>query len=236
MKRLKYLLFLLPFFVGCRNNEKTKLAVAKKNVSQEASKAYKKQPDTTFASYNYHFTDTGYYNTGIGDGVYVVLKRKGKLIDTIDLYYGVKQIYGDKFLYYKIRGGGPASKGDSNPQYKKSINASPDHYIIVADNRNELLNNLTPDFDDYFSSPAIVDHRIYYWRIKKIDSADHIRVSAAEYDPATKKTYDHFIMNDILETDDGGYFPQPYSKNDTIYFMAGDDKLKKFSKDFKPYN
>jgi hypothetical protein len=191
--------------------------------------------DRTYKSYNYRYTDTGFFNIVIGDGLFVVLKRNDKLVDTIDLGYGINQIEGDRFLYHTILGEGIATHDDANSKYKKSIMASLGNYTIITNSTKELLNKLTPDFDDYYSSPSVINHRVYYWEIKKLDTTGRIKVSAAEFDPIKKTTKSHFIMDDVLETDDNGYYPMPYLKNDTIYFDAG-KKILKVSKDFKLYN
>lgn len=196
--------------------------------------------DTSFKPYkiadNYLVTDTGYFNIGIGDGVYAVIKRNNKLIDTIALVYGLSQVQDDLYLYYTVKGYGVAKSEDANPQYKKSIMANLGDYTLINNDKKELLNKLTPDFDDYFSSPSVVSNKICYWQIKKLDSTGKIKVSAAMFDPQGLKTLSHYIMDDFLETDDSGYYPQPYTKNDTIYFNAGKDKLMKFSKTFQSYN
>jgi hypothetical protein len=236
MKNSWFSILLLPL-AAC-HNDKSKMTASKADTN--VNKVEVKIKNILFKPYllkaDYYVTDTGYFNIGIGDGVYAVIKKDEKLIDTIALAYGINHIQGDQFLYYTINGEGPAKNEDANPKYKKSIMASLGNYTIISNAKKELLTNMTPDFDDYFSSPSAINGNIYYWQIKKIDSSGQIKVSAAEFDPITKQTKSLFLMNDYLETDDSGYFPQPYSNKDTIYFNAGKDKIIKFSKDFKSYN
>jgi hypothetical protein len=238
MKTMKYFIFLISL-TACHNNKTTKSSTNEPVVTN-ASKTIKQTDTSSFKAYkligDYFITDTGYFNIGIGDGVYGVVKENNRLVDTIELGYGIKRIDDVRYIYHTVIGDGLVGKGDANPKYKKSIMANLGSYTVVRKDKKELLNKLTRYFDDYYSSPSVINHRIYYWQIKKIDTNGKIRVSAAEYDFTTKRTNDQFIMNDILETDDSGYFPSPYQKNDTIYFDAGKNKLMKYSKDFKRYN
>ena len=235
MRASKYLILLL-ILTACHKKEKGKTTAVK----SDTAKVGIKNSAISFVPYilkaNYQVTDTGYYNITIGNGVYAVIKMNDKLIDTIDLSYGINQVQGDQYLYYTIKGRGPANKEDANPNYKKSIMALLGDYTLINNEKKEYLKNLAPDFDGYFSSPAAINGAVYYWQIKRKDSLGSVSVSAAEYNPSTKQTVNYYIGPDILDTDDSGYFPLPYIKDDTIYFDAGKNKVKKFSKDFKAYN
>ncbi len=235
VKTLKYLILLLPL-IAC-HNDKGKTVAIKSDTIRTIVEASKK--DTSFKPYaiaiNYLVTDTGYYDAGIGDGAYAVIKLNNKLVDTIDLGYGMNRIDSSVYLYSIIVGLGPADKGIADPKYKKSINAAWGKYMIVENGKKEQLNKLTPGVDDYFSSPSIIANKIYYWQIKRLDSVGGISVSAAVFNPKTNKTISHYLQNDVLDTDDSGHFQLPYLKNDTIYFEAL-GKLMKFSKELKAYN
>ncbi|HEY4325790.1 MAG TPA: hypothetical protein VGN20_17480 [Mucilaginibacter sp.] len=241
MKKLVYILLFSLSLFSCQNDKGKQLATSEKKIEVRLhSMKEAKNQDTIFKPHklisDFYITDIGYYDITIGDGIYAVIKRNNILVDTIDSDYSIKQIDDNKFIYQTISGNGPASKEDANPKYKKSISASLGDYTIFSNGKKELLNTLTPDFDDYFSSPAIINQHIFYWKIKRIDSTGKIAVSAAEFDPITRKTRSFYLLEDYLETDDDGYFPRPYIKNDTIYFDAGKNKLMRFSKDFKIYN
>jgi len=180
-------------------------------------------------------TDTGYFNTGIGDGVYAVLERNHKFIDTISLFYNVKSISPNRFLYLTVEGYGQAKREDSNPKYKKSIYGSEKSYVILSGEKKTRISDINREFDDYFSSPQVINNKIYFWAIKKLDSSGRIQVSAAQFDPNSNSTENHYLMNDILETDDGGYYPPPILKKDTICFVFSKKKQWKFSPSFNLY-
>jgi len=232
----KYLVLLL-LLTACHNKEKNKITV---KTDSTTSTTEVKTQKTPFVPYmlkaGYQVTDTGYYNITIGDGVYAIIKKDNKLVDTIDLSYGIQQVKDDQYLYYTIKGRGSANKEDANSNYKNSIMASLGDYTLITNEKKDYLKNIAPDFDSYFSSPAAINGAVYYWQIKRKDSSGNVSVSAAEYNPSTKQTVNYYIGPDILDTDDSGYFPLPYIKDDTIYFDAGKNKVKKFSKDFKAYN
>ena len=235
MRMLKYMILILPI-TSC-GHDKGKITTVKSDTTPTKIEVTKKH--FSFEPYkivdNFLVTDTGYYDEGIGNGVYAVIKSNHGLVDTIDLGYGMNRIGSGMYLYNLIIGYGPTDKDETNSDYQKSIKASWGDYIIFKDGKKEHLNKLTPDFDDYFSSPAALDGKICYWQIKKLDSTGSIKVSAAQFDPITYTTTSHYLLNDVLDTDDSGHFQAPYIKNDTVYFEAP-GKLMKFSKNLEAYN
>ena len=237
MKSIFYVCGLLVFF-GCKS--KTNDSVADTTVGSVnlintiATKA------TTFTPYklnvDYLVTDTGFFDAVVSEGTYAVVQRNKKLADTIDKSFSIQKIANDTYLYLTITGTGPLEKGISGKSsYKNSIMGSFGNYFIVRNGEKKQLNNLVQDFDDYFSSPYVIGNKIYFWQLKTLDKNGKKKISAAEYNPITKTLKSYYIKDDYLETDDSGYFPYPYSKNDTIYFDAGEAKLMKYSKEFKPY-
>jgi hypothetical protein len=164
-------------------------------------------------------------------GYYAIIKRGGIIADTIDLSYGIK-ILGAQVYFYETLKKVPADEPGS--ESGKSLSLDFSDYLLITNSQKISLKTLAPSFDDYFSSPGVINNKIYYWQIDKQQSDN--KISAAEYDPASKSTKSFYLFNDGVETDDSGYFPNPYLKNDTIYFDNGNEKVKKFSKDFKPYN
>lgn len=182
-------------------------------------------------------TDTGYADAVVMGGTYAVVFKNGALLDTIEKGFGIQKIMDGMYFYQLVSSNGTLEDGRApHSDASNAINASFDAYRILTNGKKQDLSTLAPDFSDYFSSPYIINNKIYYWQIKKIDTTGNNSISAAEYDPLTKKTISHYLFNDYIETDDSGYFGYPYLKNDTIYFDAGADKIKKISKDFKLYN
>lgn len=191
--------------------------------------------DTAFKPYrlasDYMVTDTGYFDFGLGDGVYAVLKRNNKLMDTIDKGYSLQPIDNASFVYYTIKGAGLLNKERSNSRYKRSISADIGDCIIINGANKINVSKKAPDFG-WFANPSIINHRIYYWQVKAIDKNGNSKISAAEFNPATGLTKSYYLFNDYMETDDGGYFPQAFNENGRIIFKFNDEKKYEFSSDF----
>lgn len=242
MKNICYLLILLSL-AACHSNKKPgsvvdtakQTAVIKAVTPQKINEANLIRPYKLIA--DYMVTDTGYVDATVMATTYAVITENGKLVDTIDKDYGIQKVNDHSYLYLTITDPGPLEDPTSgNADYKKSISGSLGNYILTVNGRKQNLSKLIPDFNDYFSSPSVINGKIYYWQIKKIDTTGNNSISAAQYDPVTKETINHYLVNDYIETDNAGYFAAPYIQNDTIYFDGENNKLKKFTKDLKLYN
>jgi len=198
--------------------------VQSKNNNQKAITPYKLVDD-------YMVTDTGFFDFGLGDGVYAVVKRNNRLVDTIDKEFGFRAINDGSYMYYVILGNGPAI--EPNRQYQKSISASFGSFIIINGDKKIDVSKTAPDLG-WFANLTILNHQVYYWQVKK--SGDTNKIFAAEFDPKTCLTKSYYLFNNPIDADDPGYFAMPYLKSDTICFEANDGKISKFSSDFKPYN
>ena len=242
MKPLAYLL-LVFCFLACHSDSKTRSAdsTAKKDVAVNTVVSKKSIEGSTFKPYklneNYMVIDTGFLDLTVMEGVYAVVTRNNKLADTIDKDYGIQKIDDDSYLYLTVTGTGVLEANASGKAgYKKQISGLLGDYVITIGNKKQKLSTLTTDFNDYFSSPSVINGKIYFWQIKKIGTDGNNTIAAAVYDPTTKQTISHYIKDDFIETDNAGYFAAPYIKKDTIYFDGENDKLKKFDKDLKSYN
>jgi hypothetical protein len=239
MKKAAFLLSLMLMFscksknqsatVDSANNTTTKTSVKKKESSAHAIKPYNLNSD-------YAVIDTGCFDATVLAGTYAVIKSNNNAIDTIDKDFGMQKIGEHSYLFASITDTAPPDgETTSGPNCKKLIKGSLGNYIIVKNNTKQDLNKLIENFNEYFSSPSVIEHKIYFWQLKKLDTTGKTSVSAAEYDPVNKTLKSHYVKNDFIETDDNGYFPNPYLKKDTIYFDGGQGKLMKYSREFKPY-
>ncbi|MDB4918751.1 hypothetical protein [Mucilaginibacter sp.] len=233
--------YILSFFIlcSCKSKNTAALKDTTSNTSTTVTETLKKErPKVKITPYkiydDYTVIDTGEYsNEGpMTGGSYAIIKNNREVVDTIDLYYGMKELGNKTYFYHKLEHEMGSTEGDS----KKTLMLQEGNFFLITNNKKTAFDNLTSSFDDYFSSPNVINQKIYFWKLEKIDTVGTLKVSATEFDPFTRKTQSYFLLNDVLETDDSNYFPLPYIKNDTIYFDAGKDKLMKFSKDFKAYN
>ena len=191
--------------------------------------------DTIFKPFklveDFMVADTGYFDFAIGNGTYAVIKKDGKLIDTIDYTYKFQPVDSSLFAYYKIEGQGPLSKEIAPNPIKKSMSANIGDYIVIQSTGKKInVSKLAPDFG-WFASPSIISGFVYYWQVNK--SNQQYRVSAARFDPKTGKTKSLYLFNDYIETDDGGYFQQAESEKGSVIFTSPTGKEYAFSPDFK---
>lgn len=194
--------------------------------------------DTVFKPYtlvdDFIVTDTGYFDFGLGDGTYAVVRKDNKLLDTIDQQYGVQKISKNIYLYLVIDGKDILTEKENefgavaNNRYKKSISANIGDFIILKQGNKVSLNSKAEDFG-WFANPSIINQKIYYWKVSEAGTDN--RVFAAMFDPLTLKTTSHYLFNDLIETDDGGYFESPKSSNGQIIFQFKGKKYY-FSSDF----
>lgn len=228
--------------VACKNNSKPNAITKNKKSDQtKGDIGSTKNVNSTITPYkltdDYMVTSTGYVDDVANSGTFAVIQKDGKLVDTIEKGFGLQKIKDNSFLYWKITDTGPLPKDISpNQQYKNNISGSFGEYILISSDKKQELATIAIDFDNYFSSPTAINGKIYYWQIKQQKPAESNKIYAAQYNPIDHSTKAYYLFDDDIGTDEVGYFPNPYQKNDIIYFDAGKDKLMKFSKTFQSYN
>ena len=232
MKVLTALSILLLVY-GCKHKPTSstidKLKIKKASTPAQAKVLYRLKD---------HFAviDTGMYETGMGEGDYAIIIEDDNSIDTINRYFGIKSV-GDKYLYLKLTKDADLEKLKSQmPNSRKTIGADEQGYILIDQGKKQNMVKIAPDFNSYFSAPAVINDKIYYWQLKQVHRDSAYRDSAAEYNPSDKTIKSYYLEDNFIETDDDGYFGIPYLKSDTIYFESGSGKTGKFTTDFKPYN
>jgi hypothetical protein len=181
---------------------------------------------------DYLVTDTGTYDTGVMVGKYGIVQRDTTIADTIDLGFGVKQIGEDYYLYKKL----VKNNYDTTARGSHYLSLDENDYMVVKKGKKTAFHKIAKRFNDYFSSPNVINNKVYYWQLVETGTNQPYQISAAEYDPISKKTTRRFLINEDMGTDDSGYFPMPYQKKDTIYFDFGNSKVWQFSQSFKMYS
>lgn len=180
---------------------------------------------------NNYFTvvDTGGY--ALNQLKYAILENREGFVDTIDLAFGIPQVENNQFLYIKVYSYAGAI---SLPH---QLSANPGQYTLFAPPQNKkVLKKLSPGFDDYFSSPSVIQKKIYFWQLSKTDSSDVLyNISAAEYNPETSTTKQHFLFKDSVATDLREYFPAPVLSRAEIRFNFKKQNWN-FNTDFLPIN
>jgi hypothetical protein len=214
----------------------SKDTISKTSVTTISGTLKKESPKVLITPYkineDYTVIDTGKYSSEgpMSGGSYAIIKNNAELVDTIDLYYGIKELGNQTYFYHKL-------DHEIDPTEKESKNfltLEEGKFFLITNNSKTALNGLTPNFDDYFSSPNVINRKIYFWQLEKIDTTGTLKVSATEFDPISHKTKSYFLLNDVLETDDSNYFPLPFVEKDDIIFTMDGKKKWKFSTEFNP--
>jgi len=235
---MKITSYILCFLVLCSCKSKDK-AVSKDTISKSTTTSgilKKEKSKLPFAPYkfneDYTVIDSGKYsNDGpMTGGSYAIIKNNKEVIDTIDLYYGIKELGHQTYFYHKLNHEIDPTEKDS----KGFLTLQEGNYFLITNNNKTSFTSLASDFDDYFSAPNVINRKIYFWKLEKIDTVGTLRVSATEFDPLTNKTKSYFLLNDVLETDDSNYFQLPYPEKDNIVFTIDGKKKWKFSSEFNP--
>jgi hypothetical protein len=234
MKIVTYLCCLI-ILAGCAGNGNDTALDSFKTKSASIAKRTKSNNRASITPYklndDYTVTDSGQYANALTGGSYLVVKQGGKVADTIDKCFGIKQLSAGIYFYRTLESTPPEGGG---PTTDKTLSLVGSDYLLVAQSKKTVFNVIDADFDKYSSSPNVINNKIYYWRLNKIPSGE-FKISAAEYDASAHSIQSTYLYNDMVATDDEGYFCPPYLENDTIYF-AKDKNIKKFSKDLKAYN
>jgi hypothetical protein len=216
--------------VACKNRHTpahssgSQKSTNKKHTDKQPFKAY-------YLNKEYIVTDTGQYtNDGpMTGGSYAIIKLNGVVVDTIDLDFGMDKMGDKTYFYQKL-------SSENNSDIKPSPNLLslvPVAYFVVNEGHKTKFSNLVADFDKNFSSPRVINGKVYYWQLQRLDTLDNFKVSAAEFDPATHLTKNFFLLNDAAETDDTNYFGGPYPQKNTIVFQMDEKRKWTFTNDFK---
>lgn len=183
---------------------------------------------------NWMVLDSGEYEAGPMGGSYLIVEKNKRFVDTIEKGYGIIKVTTNSYLYQKLT----RSNDEGLP-----VSSSTEHflpltyvdYILSQEHKNVSLSNTVKDFHFYFSSPYPINEKIYFWQLKEVGNDGNYKIYAAEYNPTKNTSNASYLKTDYIETDDAGYFPNPYAIKDTIYFALNDSLIWKFSPSFKPY-
>jgi hypothetical protein len=150
----------------------------------------------------YVLSDSLEFSDMISGGTAKVLKVNNRLIDTICTFFGVQSIGKSTIVYQKVEIRGKSEYGDS---YEGNFS----DYIVYKQGKKSLLRKSLSFFDDWFSSPSIINGRIYYWGLKHQNNSDSLSIYAMRYNFLNGKTESLILFTDLLETDNPGFFYPP---------------------------
>ncbi len=150
----------------------------------------------------YTLSDTLEFSNSITSGMARILKLGELTIDTVDNAFGIKEIGGTSVAYHKVLVyGRPGPDGSYQGRF--------DSYILFKSGEKMFLKNMLENFDDWFSSPAVINGYFLYWGIKRENKSKYMTVYAMRFDLNRNRTDSIFLYSDFIKTDDPGYFYRP---------------------------
>lgn len=203
--------------------------------SQNNNKSETESTDTVTKivedSTNFKSLKSGTFWNELEEGKFEIITNEKKFLDTIDKDWSFTKIQDNSYFYLKV-------SEDENQNHfnlgKDTLYGSVDHFILYEKNEKKSIKDFTRNFNDYFSSPSLINNKIYFWGMELYDSAKYIyKVYASELDLISKKSKHHLIFEDEIATDNKGYFPAPSLKKDKIVFQFDENQKWYFSKEFK---
>ena len=180
---------------------------------------YQRVADTVSRSHRtiptaYTLTDTTEWGNLLEEGRRALLRRRGVVIDTVDLGFGLANVGEDSLVFLPVRTDTVPLHTEPVPSYESWPTA---HVLWTPLSRRELSDFL-PLFDAYASSPQISPESvIYYWGISKQKPAK--RLYAMRYEFRTGRLDSLFLnREDPLATDYRYYLGLPQIDGTKISF------------------
>ncbi len=131
-----------------------------------------------------------------------------KLIDSIDVQFGVHEIGKDSLLYLSV-----SNFGEDSAAYR-------DNYYILKDTIKSNISSSIPIFNSNFSSPSLIDNHFHYWGLKESDTkTGNTDIFAMKYNFSNHKIDSVFLGNYLIATDFRDYFKQPSFENENYYYQ-----------------
>lgn len=146
----------------------------------------------------YTLTDTTGWATDLEEGKRAMLRRRGVVVDTVDVtLFDVTTVGKDSLVFLRVRTASTPFRHDSATYY----DSYPTAYVLWTPASQRKLSDFLPFFDDYFSSPTIQNEStIYYWGIARRDTTN--RLYAMRYQFRTAHLDSVFLKReDPLATD-----------------------------------
>src|SRR6218665_1434980 len=145
MKVFGYLLCCI-LLIACKGGKKNNvhdtantdtIAATDSNIDRNGFKPYK-------LNKYYTVTDTGEYSTVLSGGNYAIIERDGKIADTIDMGYGIREIAPDHYLYSTLK---KTIDSIGNTVSAHYLDVDEGDYLTVFHNQKVPLVKLAEKFD-----------------------------------------------------------------------------------------
>jgi len=162
--------------------------------------------------------DTVAFSTMLENGKKGILFLENQLIDTIDLEFGIHPFKGGVIFL--------AVDHYSDTSYFKT------DYIYWNNNTRQYFKTILPDFNDHFSSPAVIDSYFVYWGLKPVPQTADYEIFAARYHLLSAQLDTILLTQESVLTDFRFYFTPPFFEQGNFKFPC-DNRVWIVSPDWK---
>lgn len=176
-------------------------------------------PDTAA----YTLGDTAQYGNAIGSSHYAVLRRDGRILDSIDLFFGIQRLNTGSVVFLPVEPYDP--QGELLDEGVSPMEIGKHVIYDRARRRRITLASFLPHFDDYFSSPAVWGGVLYYWGVERSSVTDLRKLHAVRYDAAARRIDSRFLFESEMATDNRAYLAPPEPVAGMIRFETFDNTL-----------
>jgi hypothetical protein len=159
-------------------------------------------------------TDTASFRNEVLGGRRATLRAAGTLVDTVDLAFGVHRVGRDSVVFLPVRSRPGDRPGTTVPDITR-------HVLCAGALRVPLAPEL-PAFDDYFSSPVVIDSALVYWGLQVHGEGVYV-LTARRYHFPTARHDSLALTRAPLQTDYRFHLPQPESTAAGALFRYQDD-------------
>src|SRR5690606_35912192 len=92
-------------------------------------------------------------------------------------------------------------------------------YVLFDGRRRVPLRAALPDFNDYFSSPHVIDGIRYYWAWEATDGRES-NIFARRFDAHLQRVDSCFLYRDLVATDFRWHFVPPMAAGTKVGYLA----------------
>lgn len=186
-------------WAGCRSTD---------NGDDRADASPGEESNEAAAAARFTLRDTTDYETFAGGGRYALLYHGDALTDTVDLAFGVPVLDSGKILFL------PVARSSGDPPAEDWFTIG--HHVLFDGESRTRIGELVPHFKPGFSSPVVIDNRLYYWGIRESDGKLH----AMRYDFSGDDLDSTSLGADVLGTDFRFNLRPPERRDDRIVYRG----------------
>ena len=148
-------------------------------------------------------------------GIYAPLFKGGGLIDTVEVYFGVRHVAGDTVLVLPVDVQAPDPL-DGPVGY-------PTDFTLTDGRWRTSLSEAAPFVSDY-SSPAVIGGAIWYWGLAPSEREHEYRLLAIRYAVRSGATDSTYLTTQPLHTGNTSHLIRPAMDAHHVAFVLGEHR------------